>query len=48
MLGSIIAGYLWLGETHPDLKVGSNPLEDHDMAEHTPMITAAGANATLA
>jgi MFS family permease len=45
MLGSIIAGYLWLGETHPDLKVGSNPLKNHDMAEHTPMITAAGANA---
>jgi hypothetical protein len=45
MLGSIIVGYLWLGETHPDLKVGANPLEHHDIAEHTPMITAAGANA---
>jgi MFS family permease len=45
MLGSITVGYLWLEETHPDLKVGANPLEDHDVAVHTPMITAAGANA---
>jgi hypothetical protein len=45
MLGSITAGYLWLEETHPDLKVVANALEVHDVAEHTPIITAAGANA---
>jgi hypothetical protein len=45
MLGSITAGYLWLEETHPDLKAGANQLESHDIAEHTPMITAAGTNA---
>ena len=45
MLGSITAGYLWLQETHPDLKAGANQLEYHDITEHTPMITAAGANA---
>jgi hypothetical protein len=45
MLGSITAGYLWLEETHPDLKAGANQLEPHDIAEHTPMITAAGTNA---
>ena len=45
MLGSIIAAYLCLEETHPDLKAGASHSERHDVAEHTPMITAAGANA---
>ena len=45
MLVSIVCGYLWLEETHPDLKVNANPYEYHDIAEQTPMITAAGATA---
>jgi hypothetical protein len=45
MLFSITAAYLWLEETHPDLRGGAAPRESHDITEHTPMITAAGANA---
>jgi hypothetical protein len=45
MLGSITAGYLWLEETHPDLKNGASQLEPHEIAEQTSMITAAGVNA---
>lgn len=45
MLASIIAGYLWLQETHPDLTADVNYRQSHDIAEQTPMITAAGTNA---
>lgn len=45
MLVSIIAGALLLQETHPDLCQGADPNIYHDIAEHTPMIAAAGANA---
>ena len=45
MLLSIVAGYFFLEETHPDLKKGADPFVYHAIAEQTPMITAAGANA---
>ncbi|KIX02413.1 uncharacterized protein Z518_08354 [Rhinocladiella mackenziei CBS 650.93] len=45
MLVSILAGFLWLDETHPDLRPGASPDVYHDIAEQTPMITAAGATA---
>jgi len=45
MLFSIIAGVLLLRETHPALRKGADPDLYHDIAEHTPMIAAAGANA---
>ncbi len=45
MMISIICSYLFLEETHPDLVAGTKSGELHDVAEQTPMITAAGANA---
>lgn len=45
MLVSIISGYFFLEETHPDLRKGADPNTYHDIAEQTPMIAAAGANA---
>lgn len=45
MLMSITCGYVWLEETHPDLVDGADPLKHHDVAEQTPMISAAGATA---
>ena len=44
-MGSITAGYLWLEETHPDLKAGASQCAKYEITEYTPMITAAGANA---
>jgi hypothetical protein len=45
MLLSIAAGFLWLEETHPDFRKGADPYIHHEIAEQTPMIKAAGANA---
>lgn len=45
MLLSVIAGYLIIDETHPDLCKGADPTIHHDLPETTPMITGAGANA---
>lgn len=45
MLVSIVAGYFWLEETHPDRRPGADPMKFRDIAEQTPIITAAGANA---
>ena len=43
MLVSIIGGFFWLEETHPDLRKGAHSNLYHDIAEQTPMIAAAGA-----
>lgn len=45
MLISIISGFFWLEETHPDFRKGADTTAHHDIAEQAPMITAAGANA---
>ena len=45
ILVSIISGFFWLEETHPDLRKGADPYTYHNIAEQTPMIAAAGANA---
>ncbi|EXJ80745.1 hypothetical protein A1O3_07029 [Capronia epimyces CBS 606.96] len=45
MLLSITSGFFWLEETHPDLRRGADSTVHHDIAEQTPMITAAGATA---
>lgn len=45
MLSSIAASFLFLDETHPDLVKGADPQVYHEIAEQTPMITAAGATA---
>lgn len=42
MCASMLAGYLWLEETHPDLRKDSDPFVEHVIAEQTPMIAAAG------
>ena len=44
MLCSMAAGYFWLEETHPDFRPGADPTKRHEVAEHTPMISA-GVNA---
>ncbi|EXJ90314.1 hypothetical protein A1O1_03413 [Capronia coronata CBS 617.96] len=45
MLISIISGFFWLQETHPDFQPGVDSTVHHDVTEQTPMITAAGATA---
>ena len=45
MVLSIITAYFLLDETHPDRRFGSNPENNNEIAEQTPMITAAGATA---
>ena len=45
MLISIVMGYCFLEETHPDFKKDADPSVYHTIAEQTPMITAAGATA---
>ncbi|KAL2443612.1 Major facilitator superfamily multidrug transporter mfsB [Exophiala dermatitidis] len=45
MLISIICGFFWLDETHPDFRRGADATVHHDITEQTPMISAAGANA---
>jgi hypothetical protein len=48
LFGSIIAGYLFLGETHPDMQPWSTPADlDHTTAE-TPLLPTAGATAHAA
>ncbi|KIV89554.1 hypothetical protein, variant 2 [Exophiala mesophila] len=48
MLVSILAGYLFLQETHPDFQAGADPNVHHTIAEQTHMIPAAGTNADSA
>lgn len=45
MIISIIAAFLWLDETHPDFRPNREDFTEYSIAEQTPMITAAGANA---
>jgi len=45
LLLSILAGYFLLQETHPDLAPQANPFVYGKDTGHTPLITAAGANA---
>jgi hypothetical protein len=45
MVLSIVMAYFFLQETHPDRQAGSNPDLYTEIAEQTPMITAAGATA---
>ena len=48
LFGSIIAGYLFLEETHPDMQPWSTPADlDHTTAE-TPLLPTAGATAHAA
>ncbi|KAL9112999.1 MAG: hypothetical protein Q9227_002864 [Pyrenula ochraceoflavens] len=43
LFGSIISGYLFLEETHPDLQPWSSPQDIEHTNAHTPLIVTAGA-----
>ncbi|KAL8243671.1 hypothetical protein R6Q59_009929 [Mikania micrantha] len=45
MCGSMVAGYIFLEETHPDLRKDADLYAYHEIAEQTPMISTADVSA---